>query len=106
MNPYPGNATNVPETRNHTNNDIRKAKRKYFNDKLDRNKQNPKAIWNLINDLYSRKLEKLKSVSEIEIGEQIITNATEIAEQFSLYFSNIGMDLGGLSNIHELIRPV
>ena len=79
--------------RNHTNNDIRKAERKYFNDNLDGNKQNPKAIWNLINVLYSRKLDKLKSVSEIKIGEQIITNTTEIAEQFNLYLSNIGMDL-------------
>ena len=83
---YPGNATNAPETI--LRNDIRKAKRKYFNDNLDGNKQNPKAIWNLINDLYSRKLDKLKSVSE-----KIITNTTEIAEQFNLYFSNIGMDL-------------
>ena len=48
--------------RNHTNNDIRKAKRKYFNDNLDRNKQNPKATWNLMNDLYSRKLDKLRTV--------------------------------------------
>ena len=39
------------------------------------------------------KLEKLKSVQEIKIGEQIITNTTEIAEQFNLYFSNIGKDL-------------
>ena len=75
--------------RNHANIDIRKAKRKYFNDNLDGNKQNPKAIWNLINDLYYRKLDKLRSVSEIKIGEQIITNTTEIAEQFNLYFSNI-----------------
>ena len=79
--------------RNHTNNDIRKAKRKYFNDNLDRNKQNPKATWNLINDLYSRKLDKLKRVPEIKIGEQTITNPTEIAEQFNFYFSNIGKDL-------------
>ena len=70
-----------------------KRARKYFNDNLYRNKQNPKAIWNLINDLYSRKLDKLKRISEIKIGEQIITNTTEIAEQFNLYFSNIGMDL-------------
>ena len=33
------------------------------------------------------------SVSEIKIGEQIITNTPERAEQFNLYFSNIGMDL-------------
>ena len=76
--------------RNHTNNDIRKAKRKYFNDNLDRNKQNPKATWNLINDLYSRKLDKLKRVPEIE---RAITNPTEIAEQVNFYFSNIGKDL-------------
>ena len=43
--------------------------------------------------MYSRKLDKLKSVSEIKIGEQIIINTTEIAEQFNLYFSNIGTDL-------------
>ena len=93
MIPYP--AKRYKRARNHTDNDIRKAKREYFNhdDNLDRNKHNPKAIWNLINDLYSRKLDKLKSVSEIKIGEQITTNTTEIAEQFNLYFSNIGMDL-------------
>ena len=79
--------------RNHPNKDIRKAKRKHFNDNLDGNKQNPKEIWNLINDLYSRKLDKLKRISEIKIGEQIITNTTEIAEHFNLYFSNIRMDL-------------
>ena len=79
--------------RNHTNNDIRKAKRKYFNDNLDRNKQNPKATWTLINDLYSRKLDKLKRVPEIKIGEQTITNPTEIAKQFNFYFSNSGKDL-------------
>ena len=38
-------------------------------------------------------MDKLKSVSDIKIGEQIITNTTEIAEQFNLYFSNIGMNL-------------
>ena len=79
--------------RNLTKNDIRKAKRKYFNDNLDRHKQNPKAIWNLINNLYSRKFDKLKNVSDIKIGEQIITNTTEIVEQFNLCFSNIGKDL-------------
>ena len=78
--------------RNHTNSDIWKAKRKYFNDNLDRNMQNPKATWNLINDLFSQKLEKLKSAPEIKIGEQIFTNTTEIAEQFNLYFSNIGKE--------------
>ena len=71
---------------NHTNNNMRRAKRKYFNDNQDRNKQNPKVTWNLINDLYSRKPDKLKRVAEIKIGERTITNTTEIAEQLTYTF--------------------
>ena len=71
---------------NHTNNNMRRAKRKYFNDNQDRNKQNLKVTWNLINDLYSRKPDKLKRVAEIKIGERTITNTTEIAEQLTYTF--------------------
>ena len=57
MIPYRGNATNAPDiiltmTLEKLNENILMIIR-------DRNKQNPKAIWTLINDLYSRKLDKL-----------------------------------------------
>ena len=45
------------------------------------------------NHLYSRKTDKLNRVPKIKIGEQTITDTTEIAERFNLYFSNIGNDL-------------
>lgn len=67
MMPYPGNATNAPEIIL----TMILEKLKYFNDNLDRNKQNAKATWKLIN---SRKLGKLRSVPDIKIGEQIVTN--------------------------------
>ena len=72
---------------------LEKLNENIFNDNLDRNKQNPRATWNLINDLYSRKPDKLKSVPEIKIGEQIIATTAQRTEQFNFYFSNIGKDL-------------
>lgn len=39
---------------NHTNNKIKKAKRKYFTENLESSKSNPRKTWQLINDLSSR----------------------------------------------------
>ena len=44
----------------------------------------------LINDLNFRDCEKTKRMSEIKIGEQVVTSSGEIAEIFNSYFSNIG----------------
>ena len=52
-----------------------------------------KRTWKLINDLNSRNCEKTKRISEIKIGEQVVTSSGEIAEIFNSYFSNIGADL-------------
>ena len=40
--------------RNQTNNEIKKAKRKYLTDNLEVSKSNPKKTWHLINELSSR----------------------------------------------------
>ena len=40
--------------RNKVNNSIKKAKRKYFSEKLDTSKCNPRKTWRLINELQSR----------------------------------------------------
>ncbi|XP_068713190.1 uncharacterized protein [Montipora foliosa] len=77
--------------RNQTNNEIKKAKRKYFIDNLELSKSNPKKkTWNLIYELSSRRSNKAGNISEIKIAEQIATEPLEIAEELNLHFSNIG----------------
>ena len=76
--------------RNQTNNEIKKAKRKYFIDNVELSKSNPKTTWNLINELSSRRSNKAGNISEIKIAEQITTEPLQIAEELNLHFSNIG----------------
>ena len=71
------------------NNEI-KAKRLYFTKNLDSNKSNMKKTWNLINELSSRNCSKTKNMPDLKIGDQAITTPAEIAEAFSVHFSNVG----------------
>ena len=66
--------------RNHTNNEIKKVKRKYFTENLKSSKSNPPKTWKLINDLNSRHTSKVKNIPEIKVREQTITEPSEIAE--------------------------
>ena len=78
--------------RNHTNNEITNAKRKYFTDNLESSKSNPKK--NLaINDLTSRHPNKVRNIAEIKLREQTITESSEIAEELNLHFSSVGEKL-------------
>ena len=82
--------TQYKRSRNQTNSEIKKAKRKYFIDNLDLSRSNPKKRWPLINELSSRHSNKVGNISEIKIAEQIITEPLKIAEELNLHFSTIG----------------
>ena len=79
--------------RNHTNNEINKAKRLYFTKNLDLHKDDIKKTWKLINELNSRNRKKTNNISEIKMGEEIITSPMEMAEAFNSYFTNVGVNL-------------
>ena len=79
--------------RNHTNNEIKKAKRLYFTKNLDLHKDDIKKTWKLINELNSRNRKKTNNVSEIKIGGEVITSPMEMAEAFNSYFTNVGVNL-------------
>ena len=76
--------------RNQTNNEIKKAIRKYFIYNLELRKSNPEKTWYLINELSSRRSNKAGNISQIKIAEQIATEPLEIAEELNLHFSTIG----------------
>ena len=52
-----------------------------------------KKTWKLINEINSRNCTKIKRISEIKIGEQVVTSPVEMAETFNSHFSNVGVDL-------------
>ena len=52
-----------------------------------------KRSWKLINELNSRNCKKAKKISEIKMGEQVVTSSGEMAEIFNSYFLDIGADL-------------
>ena len=60
-------------SRNHTNNEIKNAKRKYFSDNLESSESNPKKTWQLINELSLRLSNKVRNIAEIKVREQTVT---------------------------------
>ena len=81
------------DARNKVNNSIKKAKRKYFSEKLDGSKCDPRKTWRLINELQSRQCKSTK-VSLIKSGHQIYTSPEDIAEALiNNHFSSIGQTL-------------
>ena len=69
------------DARNKVNNSIKKAKRKYFSEKLDASKCDPRKAWRLIDELQSRQC-KYSKVSQIKSGHQVFTSPEDIAEAF------------------------
>ena len=67
-----------------TNNEIKKAKSRYFTNNLEINKENPKTTWKLISELNSRYVSSHKSASNIKVGEKIIYTPRDIAETFNI----------------------
>ena len=47
----------------------------------------------LINELNSRNRKKTNNISEIKMGEEVITSPMEMAETFNSYFTNVGVNL-------------
>ena len=80
------------DARNKVNNSIKKAKRKYFSEKLDAGKCDPRKTWRLINELQSRQCKSTK-VSQIKSGHQAFTSPEDIAEAFNNHFTSIGQTL-------------
>ena len=81
------------QSRNHVDNEIKKAKASYFTTNLDLHKGNMKKTWMIINEVSSKHLSKTKKISEIRTGEKVITSPIEIAEAFNNYFSTVGSNL-------------
>jgi hypothetical protein len=68
---------------------MKKGKRLYFTKNLDKHKGDMKKTWKLINELNLRNCTKMKRISEIKIGEQVVASPVEMAETFIIAISQM-----------------
>ena len=79
--------------RNQVNIAIRAAKNKYFNDVFEKNKNNSKKQWKIINNLMGRESKPKNTINKLIVGERDYEEPFEIAEQFNDFFSSIADNL-------------
>lgn len=75
--------------RNEVNYAIRAAKSKYFTDAFDKNKNNMKKQWNIINKLMGRNLNPGKAIDKLVMGEVEYSDPSGIAEELNNFFASI-----------------
>ena len=81
--------------RNEINKKIMYAKRDYYTDCVDRNRNNTKQMWKHINQLVNKN-SRSTNISVLQIDEQVITENETIADLFNEYFTDIGPNLSNL----------
>lgn len=78
--------------RNRVNKEIKRAKRDYYQECIDKNRSNPKLMWKHINQLIC-KGSKTTQISSLKVGEETISDEHVIADALNTYFTNIGPQL-------------
>ena len=68
------------------------AKRDYYTNCVDRNRNNTKQMWKHINQLVNKN-SRSTNISVLQIDEQVITESETIADLFNEYFTDIGPNL-------------
>ena len=72
---------------------LRIAKKRYHETQIDKNKDNIKLTWKILNSLINRTKKKSLSYPQLHNNGQDITNPEEIANKFCQYFTSIGPNL-------------
>jgi hypothetical protein len=78
--------------RNKINKQIIDAKRLYYTDCIDRNKNNTKQMWKNINHLINKK-SKSTNISSLQIDDQVIIESWSMSSIFNENFTDIGPTL-------------
>ena len=84
--------------RNKYNHSVRKAKKHYYTNLLNKQKNQPKKMWETLKEisgLGTKSREGLK-VEEIKVGGEKFTNKQDIADKFNFYFTSIGKEKANL----------
>ena len=66
---------------------IQKSKSRYFINSLKQNRNNPKVLWKLLNDLNPK--DEKETTQSLKVNDQNLDNPIEIANAFNTHFTNI-----------------
>ena len=80
---------------------IRAAKREYYFKTFTAQKRDMKKTWKTIDETLNRRKNKSKFPSEFIVNNRSITDHKEIADQFNIFFSNIGSTLSHSIEIND-----
>ena len=80
---------------------IRAAKREYYFKTFTSQKKNIKKTWKTIDETLNRRKNKSKFPSEFIVNNRSIADQKEIADQFNIFFSNIGSTLSDSIEIDD-----
>lgn len=74
---------------------IKEAKNNHEKREVDRNSQNPKGLWRIINSKLNKRKNKNNTVTikSIRQNNQMLTDPSEISNTLNTYFCNIGVEL-------------
>ncbi|KMQ85478.1 rna-directed dna polymerase from mobile element jockey-like protein, partial [Lasius niger] len=75
------------QLRNKVVDECRKAKREYLEEKLDKNRKDPKQMWRSLKEIMKGSSYN-NEYKEIRYGDDIISNVEEMANKFNCYFVN------------------
>lgn len=75
------------QLRNKVVDECRKAKREYLEEKLDKNRRDPKQMWRSLKEIMKDSSYN-NEYKEIRYGDNIISNVEEMANKFNCYFVN------------------
>ena len=80
---------------------IRAAKQEYYFKTFTAQKRDMKKTWKTIDETLNRRKNKNKFPSEFIVNNRSITDHKEIADQFNIFFSNIGSTLSDSIEIND-----
>ena len=71
---------------------LRTAEKQYYSGKLDLVKGNMKKTWAVLNEIMGKKRDH-KSIQELHVDNNIISDQQQIANKFNDFFINVGPNL-------------
>ena len=91
--------------RNRVTNSLRLSVRKYYQDLVTKNKNNPKNMWKTIDKILNR-TSGTTAISELRDEDVIVKNQIQIAEKLNEHFVNIGPELAKKLEVNPDDDPI